>query len=108
MMCAQSPFKQVYISGFMAQELNVDVSEVVEGGTSLAFVAYPTAVTKVLNCHMQRSNRGPSNMFLKVSKLNFKIMRKLNEYDSLKHHSMKYENIHIKQEEIVKKNEKEN
>ena len=47
-------------------------------------------------------------MFLKVSKLNFKIMRKLNEYDSLKHHSMKYENIHIKQEEIVKKNEKEN
>jgi len=35
------------ILGFMAQELNVDVSEVVEGGTSLAFVAYPTAVTKL-------------------------------------------------------------
>ena len=33
----------------MPQELNVDVSEVVEGGTALAFVAYPTAVTKVLH-----------------------------------------------------------
>ena len=30
----------------MAEELNVDVSEVVEGGTALAFVAYPTAITK--------------------------------------------------------------
>ena len=39
----------------MAQELNVDVSEVVEGGTSLAFVAYPTAVTKVLNCPLSHA-----------------------------------------------------
>ncbi len=39
----------------MAQELNVDVSEVVEGGTSLAFVAYPTAVTKVLNCQLSHA-----------------------------------------------------
>ena len=31
----------------MAKELGVDVSEVVEGGTALAFIAYPTAVTKV-------------------------------------------------------------
>ena len=31
----------------MAKELNVDVSDVVEGGTALAFVAYPTAITKV-------------------------------------------------------------
>eukprot|EP00088_Acartia_fossae_P067423 TRINITY_DN841_c0_g1_i1.p1 TRINITY_DN841_c0_g1~~TRINITY_DN841_c0_g1_i1.p1 ORF type:complete len:732 (+),score=100.79 TRINITY_DN841_c0_g1_i1:33-2228(+) len=35
------------ILGFMAAELNVDVSEVVEGGTALAFVAYPTAITKL-------------------------------------------------------------
>jgi len=35
------------ILGFMAEELNVDVSEVVEGGTALAFVAYPTAITKL-------------------------------------------------------------
>ena len=30
----------------MAEELGVEVSEVVEGGTALAFIAYPTAVTK--------------------------------------------------------------
>ena len=36
-----------FIIGFMAKELGVDVSEVVEGGTALAFIAYPTAVTKV-------------------------------------------------------------
>ena len=30
----------------MAEELGVEVSEVVEGGTALAFVAYPTAITK--------------------------------------------------------------
>ena len=30
----------------MALELGVDVSEVVEGGTALAFVAYPTAIAK--------------------------------------------------------------
>ena len=35
------------ILGFMAQELDVPVSEVVEGGTGLAFVVYPTAVTKL-------------------------------------------------------------
>jgi len=35
------------ILGFMAKELNVDVSDVVEGGTALAFVAYPTAITKL-------------------------------------------------------------
>merc|ERR1711872_610042 len=35
------------ILGFMARELNVPVSEVVEGGTGLAFVVYPTAVTKL-------------------------------------------------------------
>jgi solute carrier family 6 amino acid transporter-like protein 5/7/9/14 len=35
------------ILGFMAKELNVPVSEVVEGGTALAFVAYPTAITKL-------------------------------------------------------------
>jgi len=37
----------LFIIGFMAKELGVDVSEVVEGGTALAFIAYPTAVTKV-------------------------------------------------------------
>ena len=30
----------------MAEELGVEVSDVVEGGTALAFVAYPTAITK--------------------------------------------------------------
>lgn len=35
------------ILGFMAREQGVPVSEVVEGGTALAFVAYPTAVTKL-------------------------------------------------------------
>jgi len=35
------------ILGFMALELGVDVSEVVEGGTALAFVAYPTAIAKL-------------------------------------------------------------
>jgi len=35
------------ILGFMAKEQGVPVSEVVEGGTALAFVAYPTAVTKL-------------------------------------------------------------
>eukprot|EP00092_Neocalanus_flemingeri_P004408 GFUD01004741.1.p1 GENE.GFUD01004741.1~~GFUD01004741.1.p1 ORF type:complete len:691 (-),score=179.44 GFUD01004741.1:18-2090(-) len=35
------------ILGFMAQELNVPVAEVVEGGIGLAFVVYPTAVTKL-------------------------------------------------------------
>jgi len=35
------------ILGFMADELGVPVGEVVEGGTGLAFVAYPTAVTKL-------------------------------------------------------------
>ena len=35
------------ILGFMAEELDVPVSEVVEGGTGLAFVVYPTAVTKL-------------------------------------------------------------
>ena len=33
--------------GFMAHELGVPVENVVKGGTSLAFVAYPTAVTKL-------------------------------------------------------------
>ena len=32
------------ILGHMAHEFGVDVSEVVEGGTSLAFIAYPTAI----------------------------------------------------------------
>jgi len=35
------------ILGFMAEELGVEVSEVVEGGTALAFVAYPTAIAKL-------------------------------------------------------------
>jgi len=35
------------ILGFMAEELGVEVSDVVEGGTALAFVAYPTAITKL-------------------------------------------------------------
>jgi len=35
------------ILGFMAEELGIEVSEVVEGGTALAFVAYPTAITKL-------------------------------------------------------------
>merc|ERR1712142_451973 len=35
------------IMGFMASELNVPVSEVVEGGIGLAFIVYPTAVTKL-------------------------------------------------------------
>jgi solute carrier family 6 amino acid transporter-like protein 5/7/9/14 len=35
------------ILGFMAAELGVQVSEVVEGGTALAFVAYPTAVSRL-------------------------------------------------------------
>jgi len=35
------------ILGFMATELRVPVGEVVEGGTGLAFVAYPTAVTRL-------------------------------------------------------------
>ena len=35
------------ILGFMADQLGVGVGEVVEGGTGLAFVVYPTALARL-------------------------------------------------------------
>ena len=55
----------------MAEELGVEVSEVVEGGTALAFVAYPTAITKAISLATEVQNlyNTVQNLYKKVQNL---------------------------------------